>query len=406
MNDFTQIASHTPTPAAPNTFCAQTSCQAACEANPACQYYTGGEILYKRGPGSCKSPNCPDPNNNGACVTAGNACNGQLCSSGKCSGGGGGGGNGPYTPPDPAFDLVNSIKELQGLEQYLFQKLEDVNMQDQNNIDDQNEIIAQINNLSDLRNNLFGQLGKMYINLDKNSQIERSALTDQIVTTNMMERQLNNLKSDVSIILDQRTDKMRMVEIGEYEYLRYSAHKSAMKTLAFTSMVILVCSVLLKRKILPAVLPRMGIMAACAIGGVLLVKQVWGMATRDNQNYNRFTQPSADADYTGTGDTVWEHDKNFFYQLLHGAEADYKKGWGDLKHEWGELQQKLDQLKTLGDKNAFCATQYNPARKYDEQTNKCISMNGNGNGASSGPEGFQVVRAFKEGDKLDGAPFN
>ena len=386
MNDFTQIASHTPTPAAPNTFCAQTSCQVACEANPVCQYYTGGELLYKRDSDGPAPPPGPGP--------------------------------GPpppsYVPPDPAFDLVNSINELQDLENYLFETLEAYNMQDQNDIAGQNKIIAQINNLSDLRNNLFGQLGKIYINLDKNSQIERSALTDQIVTTNMMERQLNNLKSDVSVILDQRTDKMRMVEIGEYEYLRYSAHKSAMKILAFTSMAILVCSVILKRKILPAAFPRIGIMATCAIGGVLLVKQVWGMVTRDNQNYNRFTQPSAAESAGIVGDTVWEHDKKFFWQIIHGAEADAKKGWGDIKHEWGKFQQELDALKTLADKQAFCKLRYpGVGLKYDPQMGCCVTAAGacapppaNGNGNGNGPEGFQVVRAFKESAKLGGAPFN
>ena len=87
----------------------------------------------------------------------------------------------------PAFDLITSIKELQGLEEYMFQQLESINMNDPNNISQQNDIIKHINDLSDLRNDLFGQLGKMYVNLDKNSQIERSALTDQITTTNMME---------------------------------------------------------------------------------------------------------------------------------------------------------------------------------------------------------------------------
>ena len=373
MSDFKQIAM------APN-YCASTECKADCDANPACQYYStenGNDILFKR-------------SDNGG------------------NGGNGGNGNGngppPPTPQPPAFDLVNSINELQDLENYLFGMLEEVNMSDEHSIDEQNKIIAQINNLSDLRNNLFGQLGKIYINLDKNSQIERSALTDQIVTTNMMERQLNNLKSDVSIILDQRTDKMRMVEIGEYEYLRYSAHTSAMKILAFYEYGYFSMFSIIEKKILPTIFPRIGIMAACAIGGVLLVKQVWGMATRDNQNYNRFTQPDADADYTGKGDTVWEHDKNFFYQLLHGAEADYRKGWGDLKHEIGILQHDLDQVVGLANKNAFCASHFTPARKYDVQTNNCVPLDGAPNG--NGPEGFQVERAFKEGDKLDGAPFN
>ena len=72
----------------------------------------------------------------------------------------------------PTFDLITSIKELQGLEEYMFQQLESININDPNNISQQNDIIKHINDLSDLRNDLFGQLGKMYVNLDKNSQVK------------------------------------------------------------------------------------------------------------------------------------------------------------------------------------------------------------------------------------------
>ena len=233
----------------------------------------------------------------------------------------------------PVFDLISSIKELQGLEEYLFQKLEGVNMTDTNNIKEQNDIIDHINDLSELRNNLFGQLGKIYIDLDKNSQIERKALTDQITTTNMMENQLNNLKNDVQLILDARNNKLRMVEIGEYEYLRYSAHGSAMKTIAFMSVAILVFSVLLKNDFIPLIIAKMGIIGTCVIGGVILMQKLWSMITRSNMNYNRFEQPSlasvkVDDSYP---ETVWQHDKNFFRQVFEWGKEEAESDWADIK---------------------------------------------------------------------------
>jgi len=300
----------------------------------------------------------------------------------------------------PTFDLITSIKELQGLEEYMFQQLESINMNDPNNISQQNDIIKHINDLSDLRNDLFGQLGKMYVNLDKNSQIERSALTDQITTTNMMEQQLNNLKNDVQIILDQRTDKMRMVEIGEYEYLRYSMHKYTMKLIAFTSLAILVFSYTLKNRFLPVQLSKAGILASCAIGGVLIVKAVWEMVSRDNQNYNRFIQPNipAGGGVSGSPDTVWGHDKKFLSQIIHGIEDEGKKGWNDLKGAGANLWSHLSAAEQLAKNEAHCKLDFTPAQQWSPQLNKCVP--------TGSQEGFRVVRGFEDKNSLRSAPFN
>ena len=250
---------------------------------------------------------------------------------------------GPPTPPlppaGPAFDLISSIKELQGLEEYLFSQLQAVNLETPNDQTQQNDIINHINQLSDLRNDLFGQLGKIYVDLDKNSQVQRSALTDQLTTANMMEQQMNNLKNDVQIILDERVNKMRMVEIGEYEYLRYSAHKTAMQIIAFTSLAILFFSYSLKKDLLPPALSKVGIMASVSIGGVLTLRAIWYMITRDNQNYNRFVEPTSIEVTGGIDDeTVWRHDVNFFEKLWRGVKAEEKKGWKELEHEWNKYK--------------------------------------------------------------------
>ena len=232
----------------------------------------------------------------------------------------------PLPPASPAFDLISSIQELQGLEEYLFQQLQAVNLQSPSDVSQQNDIINHINQLSDLRNDLFGQLGKIYVDLDKNSQVQRSALTDQITTANMMEQQMKNLKNDVQIILDERVNKMRMVEIGEYEYLRYSAHKTTMQIIAFTSLAILFFSYTMKKHILPPGLSKVGIIAAISIGGVLTVRAIWNMVTRDNQNYNRFKEPDTSEIITGEQqESVWQHDVNFFEKLWRGIKNEGRK---------------------------------------------------------------------------------
>jgi len=302
----------------------------------------------------------------------------------------------PTITPAPVFDLLTNIKDLQSLEEYLFSTLELANLNDPTDLTQQNDIIAQINNLSDLRNSLFGQLGKIYVNLDKNSQVQRRALTDQITTTNMMESQLNNLKAGVDDMLGARADKIRMVEIGEYEYLRYSKHKSTMQLVAFTSIAILFFSYCLKTELIPVAISKLGIMLTLSIGGVLIVKAGWDMITRSNQNYNRFEQPNiVKVGPAGGGDTVWQHDKKFFSKLLRGADADYKKGWGDINKEMRKMSKAEKKLKQAAD-IAACNSK-TPPGSYQYINGRCVK---------NSAEGFQVVRAFQEKNDLGGAPFN
>ena len=304
----------------------------------------------------------------------------------------------PTVAPGPAFDLISSIKELQSLEEYLFSQLQAVNQETPQDTTQQNDIISHINQLSDLRNDLFGQLGKIYVNLDKNSQVQRSALTDQLTTANMMEQQMNNLKNDVQIILDERVNKMRMVKIGEYEYLRYSAHKVAMQIIAFTSLAILFFSYSLKKNILPPALSKVGIMASVSIGGVLTVRALWYMVTRDNQNYNRFREPELDAMLNEDSESVWQHDVNFFEKLWRGIKAEEKKDWKELKHKWN--QSAAGQLEHQAEMMKRCLLMNNPKLPkgqggrsgdycYNPQVNGCVLRNsGPGNACLSAGSPF------------------
>ena len=204
---------------ADSKYCAEESCRAKCLKDPKCKYYYGdtGEELYARG-----------------------------------SGGGGGGGGGKVVPIKPPggstpFDLIKAIKELQGVEEYLFQKLEEVSAKNPGSKEG-DQIIKEINRLTDLRNSLYGQLKILYADLANYSKIEDGALQDQLASAKMLENRLNALKKKKLRLTAASTDKLRMVEIGNYEYLRYSAHKSIMKVIAFTSLGVLFFSLLLKKK--------------------------------------------------------------------------------------------------------------------------------------------------------------
>jgi hypothetical protein len=115
-----------------------------------------------------------------------------------------------------------------------------------------------------------------------------------------------------------------------------------MQIIAFTSLAILFFSYTLKKHILPPGLSKVGIIAAVSIGGVLTVRAVWNMVTRNNQNYNRFKEPDTSDIITGEQqESVWQHDVNFFEKLWRGIKNEGRKEWGDLKNEWDQTGGKF-----------------------------------------------------------------
>jgi len=284
-NGFFQIAN--------SKYCGKESCLEDCKKDDSCLYYSTGspQNLFVRD----GSPQ-PKP------------------------------GPGPSAPgPAPGTkNLLQSIKELQDLEEYLFKQLEKINVNDPTNTTEQNNIIKRINELSDLRNNLFEQLKVIYINLDKTADSQRNALSDQLTTLNLMESQLTNLRAESSQLVNAKMNKKRMVEIGQYEYLRYSAHKNVMKVIAYTALAILIVSLLLKYALIPSSLDTIIFSLVLATGIVVVVKQVFDIMTRDNMDYDRyqFTDLGDSGEDWGYGDTVWEHDAKFFRDL-----------WGGIVHE-------------------------------------------------------------------------
>ena len=149
---------------ADSKYCADESCRAQCTKDPKCMYYYGddGKELYARGKG-------------GGFV--------------------GPGGTAPKKPPGGTtpFNLIKAIKELQGVEEYLFQKLEEVSAKNPGSKEG-DQLIKEINRLTDLRNALYGQLKILYTDLANYSKIEAGALKDQMASATMLETRLNDLK--------------------------------------------------------------------------------------------------------------------------------------------------------------------------------------------------------------------
>ena len=123
------------------------------------------------------------------------------------------------------------------------------------------------------------------------------------------------IKANYKTIANDKTNKIRMVEIGTYESLRYSAHIEIMKIIAIASVIILVLSVLLNRNLLPGSIVTGLIVITLAVGLILLVKKLYDLSRRSNLVYDQYAYSPNQSQLQPGYETVLQHDERFFRKL-------------------------------------------------------------------------------------------
>ena len=77
-----------------------------------------------------------------------------------------------------------------------------------------------------MRMALFTQLKNMYKTAQTETANSRSNLADQITMTNVVDNELDNAEKELEALKQERLNKKRLVELGDYEYDRYYSHKN------------------------------------------------------------------------------------------------------------------------------------------------------------------------------------
>ena len=136
-------------------------------------------------------------------------------------------------------NTVKNIQELQELEKYMFQNLQNINKADSSAASEAAIIQHRINELSAMRQNLFTQLKNMYTNVQGDAANSRTDLADQIAVVEIVEKELSAAKANLNQLIQERDNKLRMVEIGEYTTSRYESHKHILKVVVYGIVVVI-----------------------------------------------------------------------------------------------------------------------------------------------------------------------
>lgn len=202
---------------------------------------------------------------------------------------------------------ISNIKELQELEKYMFSNLQKLNKSGSDADAQKKMIEKRIKELSTMRMNLFKKLKGMYTDTQASTDSNRKDLADQITMVQVMEEELNNVKTRLSQLQSEKANKIRMVELGDYEYDRYTAHKKIFKNIVYGSFAVLIVSYLMHLPMFPT---NIGVLIIILIIAFVIISIAGAMAdnaSKDNLDYDKYDQGDDDKfnkdGASGAGDT-------------------------------------------------------------------------------------------------------
>jgi hypothetical protein len=202
-------------------------------------------------------------------------------------------------------DTIHKIDQLQKTEQQLYdalsQNAERVSLgkKDVFTSEDIQNISNQINSLSAARVNLYNTLSELYKSQVHLGEEVKVSLDQQTETLQILEKQLNKSKKELSSLQDQKLNQLKMIEITTYYSKQYDAQKRLMQIIAIVGVCLLICTFI-------GFSPLTYIIGIA--GGILIALRIFNMSMRTNYDYDEINwilppNTSSSSDSTAIGIT-------------------------------------------------------------------------------------------------------
>ena len=184
---------------------------------------------------------------------------------------------------------LTDIQGLQSIEQDLFNKLSSGLNDNTLTSAQKNELIAKINEVSQMRINLYKNLNSIFSFFETNVASSNSALGEQIIAVSVVEQELNEAKKRLDNIEKNTNNKMRMVEINTYYGDKYSDHTSILKLVIMFCIPILFLTILSRGGLFPNSLYNICIVVLFVWGIILVGYKLIRASSHSNMNYDEYT---------------------------------------------------------------------------------------------------------------------
>jgi hypothetical protein len=180
--------------------------------------------------------------------------------------------------------VLNNISQLQMQEKKLYDSLDDANL----NSNQKKQIINKINEISQMRLNLYAGIKDMYSFYQKDVSASQTTLRQSVMAIQILENQLNESKKRMNMLEAQKYNKLRLVGVNAYYGKRYNAHSRLMKTIVLMCIPLIILAVLANKQILPLNLYFFLSGLIIIIGIILIGYQIIDMSNRDNMNWDEY----------------------------------------------------------------------------------------------------------------------
>ena len=202
--------------------------------------------------------------------------------------------------------ILNDIQTLQGMEQQLFSNLEtNTNLTAQ----EQTQIIQKMNQLSDMRLNLYKTVGNVNNYFQNALTSSQGTLKEQTAAISIIETELNKSKQRLEMLQEEKNNKIRLVELNDYYGSKYAEHGRLMKIIIFTLVPVIILAVLNNKEVIPQNVYYVLLVIVSVIGAAFFWKTMSSILMRDAMNYNEynwFFDPDAAPSSGGVGtDDPW-----------------------------------------------------------------------------------------------------
>jgi hypothetical protein len=177
----------------------------------------------------------------------------------------------------------SDISNLQDIEKGLFDSLEkgDAFL----TTEQKNEIVNKINEVSQMRINLYNTLDKTVTFYDNNVNSVKTTLDEESKTLDIVERELSEAKKRLLLIEEEKNNKLRLVEINNYYSDKYSDQVDMLKTVVYTCIPIVILVLLNKYITMPRIVYITLLFVVLTIGCYVLSMQMYRYTLHDNMSY-------------------------------------------------------------------------------------------------------------------------
>lgn len=181
--------------------------------------------------------------------------------------------------------ILNDIQLLQQMEQQLFNSLEtNTNL----TVEQQQQIIDKISQLSTMRVNLYQTLSGTNTFFQGALESSTGTLQSQTAAISIVENELNQAKQRLDALEIEKNNKIRLVEINDYYSDKYAEHSKLMKIFIITLIPIIILAILKNKDILPNGIFITLVVIICFISLYYCSKIYTSIIMRDNMNYQEY----------------------------------------------------------------------------------------------------------------------